>query len=127
EILRTAKGPELDAESQHHLQTIADASRHMSRLIDDLLAFSRAARMELRKADVDLGQLVRETLSELAADAAGREVEWVVGKLPQALGDANLLRQVFFNLIGNALKYTRPRNPARIEIGSRADPRELVV
>src|SRR4029077_17451927 len=72
-------------------------------------------------------EIVRDTLRELQQDLAGREVEWAIGELPHASGDSNLLHQVFSNLMGNALKYTRPRRPARIEIGSTASENEIIV
>jgi PAS domain S-box-containing protein len=118
EILRAGEASRLDNDSQQHLQTIADSARHMGRLIDDLLAFSRTARAELRKTKISLNEIVRNVLREVQPDLAGREVEWIIGILPPAEGDANLLHQVFSNLIRNALKYTRTRKKAQIEIGS---------
>jgi PAS domain S-box-containing protein len=127
EILRGTKAGELDSESQQYLQTISDAARQMGRLIDDLLAFSRTARAELRKTRISLNEIVRDVLREVRSDVANRDVEWIIGVLPQAEGDANLLRQVLSNLVENALKYTRPRKVARIEIGSNPNDDEIIV
>jgi len=127
EILRTSKGESLDEEAQHHLQTIADATKQMGRLIDDLLAFSRTARADLAKTRIDLGDLARATARQLMQEAPNREVEWVIDELPAAEGDPAMLQQVFVNLLANALKYTRTRKRARIEIGSRSTEEEIVV
>jgi len=127
EILRSTKGDALDEESRHYLSTIADSARQMGRLIDDLLAFSRTARAELRKTWISLNEIVRDVLRELKPDVAGRKVEWAIGVLPQAEGDPTLLRQVFSNLICNALKYTRNRRVARVEIGSTVTESEIIV
>jgi PAS domain S-box-containing protein len=127
EILRATKGPELDEESQSYLQTIADSTKQMGQLIDDLLTFSRTARAELRKSRISLNEIVHNILRELKPDLVNREVEWIIGILPQVEGDPNLLHQVLSNLIGNALKYTRPRNPARIEIGSERTDDETII
>jgi len=127
EILRGSKAGELDGEAHQYLQTISDAARQMGRLIDDLLAFSRTARAELRKTRISLNEIVRDVLREVRRDCAEREVEWIIGVLPQAEGDANLLRQVLSNLVENALKYTRPRKVTRIEIGSNPNDDEIIV
>jgi PAS domain S-box-containing protein len=127
EILRSTKGDALDEEAQGHLQTITDSARQMGKLIDDLLAFSRTARAQLRKTNVSLNDLVRDVVREFNPDVATRHVEWILGDLPVAEGDPMLLHQVVFNLISNALKYTRNRKPAIIELGSKAAEAEIVV
>ncbi len=127
EILRTSKSPGLDQESQRHLATIASSARQMGRLIDDLLAFSRTARAELRKTKVNLATLVHATISDLRGEADKRNVQWRIHELPNVEADQSLLRQVLFNLIGNALKYTRDRKAARIEIGATSDEAETVI
>jgi light-regulated signal transduction histidine kinase (bacteriophytochrome) len=127
EILRTTKTDTLDTEARHYLQTVADSSRQMGKLIDDLLAFSRTTRTELRKTRVSLSELVREAMRELHHETLNRQVEFIVGKLPQVEADPNLLRQVLCNLIANALKYTRPRAVAKIEIGSAQAAGEIIV
>ena len=108
-----------------YLNIIVDSAGRMSRLIDDLLEFSRTSRAELRRGVVDLGQLVQEGRQGLAPDQGEREVEWNVGPLPVVIGDPGLLRQVIDNLLSNALKYTRTRDRAVIEIRSRHHDREV--
>jgi light-regulated signal transduction histidine kinase (bacteriophytochrome) len=127
EILRATKAECLDEEGQRHLQTIADSSRQMGKLIDDLLGFSRTTRVELRKVRAGLGDIIQSVLHEMEPDTRDREIEWNIGELPQIEGDPALLRQVFYNLISNALKYTRTRRRARIDIGSTQVDNEIVI
>jgi light-regulated signal transduction histidine kinase (bacteriophytochrome) len=89
----------------------------MGDLIDDLLEFSRMGRAEMREASVDLDALVREAISQLEMATEGRNIAWQVPSLPRVVGDAPMLRQVFANLLGNAVKYSQPRAAAQIEIG----------
>ena len=97
---------------------ISENCRRMAHLIDGLLAFSRLGRQQLAKQKTDAGKLVKDVLAELKREAEGRHVEFVVGEFPPCLADPFLLRVVFSNLIGNALKFTVRREIARIEIGS---------
>jgi light-regulated signal transduction histidine kinase (bacteriophytochrome) len=89
-------------------------------LIDDLLSFSRMGRHAMSFRQVDLVTLVRDVIRELEPDAAGRSIAWRIDDLPEVGGDAAMLRMVLDNLIANALKFTRPRQQAIIEIGSLA-------
>jgi PAS domain S-box-containing protein len=126
EILVANKSSGLDEESTQHLETIAEASKKMGRLIDDLLTFSRTARAELNKLKFPFGDLVRATIRDLQHEAVNRRVEWSVGELPEVDADPALLRQVMLNLISNALKYTRTRKVARIEVGNQSNGQENV-
>ncbi|MGH2745349.1 MAG: sensor histidine kinase, partial [Thermoleophilaceae bacterium] len=118
--------PRLDETGRRYLTTISGAAKQMGVLIDDLLAFSRIGRAELRRTRVDLAGLVREVLRILEPETAGRDIAWAIGELPEVQGDPQLLRLVLQNLIGNALKYTRTRPEARIEIGARREGTETV-
>ena len=89
----------------------------MGALIDDLLAFARLNRKAISKRSFDTGKLVRSALDELGYPWAGRQVELRIGELPASMGDPALLRQVWLNLLSNALKYSRKRAPAIVEIG----------
>jgi PAS domain S-box-containing protein len=113
----------LAPEGKVYLQKVRDNTREMSKLIDELLKFSRLGRQALLKQTVDTEQIVRHCLEEMAREPQGRKVEIVVGELPVSQGDPTLLNQVWANLISNALKYTRKQEFARIEIGSRTQPR----
>src|SRR5262249_39417721 len=88
--------------------------------------FSRLSRQPLVRRQVSLSGLVQEVLAELQRERAGRAIELRVSPLPDCLGDASLLKQVFVNLLSNALKFTRERQPAIIEVGCAEQPGELV-
>jgi PAS domain S-box-containing protein len=108
----------LDEESRRYMDIISGAATKMGRLIDDLLAFSRMGRHAPSVRPVDLKKLVDEIIEELAPDIAGRTIDWRIGDLPSVSGDASMLRMALDNLIANAVKFTRTRKKARIEIGS---------
>jgi PAS domain S-box-containing protein len=108
----------LDEDGRHYLETVRNNAQQMGKLIDDLLAFSRLGRQQLEKQPVKLEEVARQALAELAGEQGGREVEVVVGELPPAQGDPQLLKQVFLNLLSNALKFTRNCANARVEVGS---------
>jgi len=123
-LLKAHVASTLDEKGLRYLELIAESSQQMGRLTDSLLAFSRMGRTELRKSVVSLDQLIKEAVHELQPDLEGRHITWTIGALPEVEGDAALLRQVFINLIANAIKYTRPREQAHIEIGPAPGPAE---
>jgi two-component system, chemotaxis family, sensor kinase Cph1 len=106
----------LDEKSRHYLNSIVDSAKHAGRLVDDLLAFSQLGRTTLSAVKVDMQKLVTEVRQSRVPETENRVIEWVVGVLPPASGDAGLLRQVWDNLIDNALKYSAVRTPAVIRI-----------
>ena len=110
---------QLPAEGQRYLAEIRKGTARMAGLIDDLLALSRLGRAELTKGPVSLRRLVDQALKDLAPEQDGRPIDIVVGDLPACEADPALLRQVFVNLLSNAMKYTRPCDQARIEVGAR--------
>jgi len=106
----------LDDESQRLLRIIIESMKKMGALIDDLLTFSRIGRAEMHRIKIDLTQLVREVQRELEPETEGRKIIWKIGNLAKVKGDPSLLRQVMINLISNAIKFTRTRDEAQIEI-----------
>ncbi len=117
QMLDRATEGQLSDKARRYLKTITDASVEMGQLIDDLLAFSRMGRVEMQETRVSLDVLVRDTVRGLEMATNGRNIAWKIRPLPQVLGDPATLKQVLANLIGNAVKYSRQRDPAEIEIG----------
>jgi PAS domain S-box-containing protein len=118
ELLQKHADPVLDDKSRHHISMILGSANRMGNLVDDLLAFSRIGRAETQKTTVKLEQLVKDVIGEIAPDTRGRNINWRIGSLPMCDGDPSLLRLVFSNLVSNAVKFTRTRPQAEIEIGS---------
>ena len=121
ELLRRRAGDALDEKSLRFVETITAETRRMGQLIDDLLAFSRIGRSELRTNAVDMNVLAGEVRDSLSLEAQGRDIAWTIADMPKIRADRNLLRQALFNLVHNAVKYTRPRERAEITIGCVAD------
>lgn len=108
------------------LHRVSRGAQRMGRLIDDLLRFARLGRHALTPRRVAMARLAREVIDSLAEPAAGHRVEFEISEMPSCDGDPTLLRQVLVNLIDNAVKYSRSRTIARIEIKSRVDGDETV-
>lgn len=107
----------LEPEAVRYLRTISKGARQMGQLIDDLLAFSRLSRQRLERTPVPLNELVDVVRADLEGEIGTRTIEWHIAALPTCLVDRVTMRQVLANLLGNAIKYTRPRPVARIEVG----------
>jgi PAS domain S-box-containing protein len=118
ELLEKRIAASLDPLSQHYFETIAESSRQMDRLIDDLLSFSRMGRMEMANQRVNLTNLVSEVIHDFEPEMKGRNVEWQITDLPTVRGDRSMLRIALVNLISNALKFTQTSEVAKIEIQS---------
>ncbi len=126
-MLTAHAGAALDEKSRRYLTVITDAAKRMGRLIDDLLSFSRHGRTELRHGPVKLGDLVAEVRRQMHNELASRRIEWRIAELPEVQGDVAMLHQVMVNLLGNAVKYSRQRDPAVIEVGWREGDGDDVV
>ncbi|MHB8882569.1 MAG: ATP-binding protein [Thermodesulfovibrionales bacterium] len=127
ELLIRKAPAELDDKSRHYLTVVSDSARQMGKLVDDLLSFSRMGRAEMLQATMDLNMIVSEAVEACKAEIVGRDIEWKIGRFPVAYGDKVMLKIVFENLISNAIKFTRTRSEAIIEVGFSADrPAELV-
>lgn len=114
-LVQSASG--LSDQNKRHLGLITDSARQMNQLIDDLLDFSRNSRQEMHQGEVNLQELMEKILQDVQPEIAKRKVVWKQSPLPAVRGDSALLRQVFSNLILNAIKYSRTREVAEIEIG----------
>jgi light-regulated signal transduction histidine kinase (bacteriophytochrome) len=106
----------LDEKARHYLDTIADSSRQMGTLIDDLLQFSRIGRQEKRLADFDMNIIVNEVIDSIKQDIHERNIEWRIATLPLVYADKAMLQIVWTNLLSNAVKFTRTREMTLIEI-----------
>jgi light-regulated signal transduction histidine kinase (bacteriophytochrome) len=115
-ILQEDLGPRLDATMQQYLFRIQQGSSQMGLLIDSLLKLSQLGRQELTRRSTNLNTLVEEVLASLKTEIGAREIEWRIGSLPQAECDPGLMRQVFANLLSNALKFTRLRPRTVIQV-----------
>jgi PAS domain S-box-containing protein len=125
-ILRKEHAEGLDAEGHRLLGIIRANTRRMDRLIEDLLAFSRLGRREVKVGDLDMAGLVKDVVGELQDTLGDRRVQWDLKPLPASRADRALMQQVWVNLLGNALKFTRPRESAVIEVGGRPEGDEDV-
>ena len=114
-------GNDADEKTRHYIGTIETSAKRMAMLIDDLLVYSRLGRSALRLQPVDMQSLVAEVRAMLDANAAidtpGRRIEWIIDPLPIVIADENMMRQVWLNLLGNAVKYSAPSDPSRIRVG----------
>jgi K+-sensing histidine kinase KdpD len=117
ELLQKQASSSLDEKGRRYSQTILESAKRMGNLIDDLLAFSRIGRAETNETLVSLDPLVKEVVAEIGQDTAGRDIVWKIHPLPVCYGDRSMLRLVIVNLVSNAVKFTRMRAPAEIEIG----------
>jgi PAS domain S-box-containing protein len=118
DMLAREVGGQLSEKGRRYMTTIADASREMGVLIDDLLAFSRMGHAEMIETSVNLDKLVQDTLRDLEPATRERNIVWKIPPLPAVQADPAMLKLVLINLLGNAVKFTRPREPAQIEMGS---------
>jgi len=116
----------LDAEGQRVLAVITSETRRMGHLVDDLLSFSRIGRQKTEPSVVDMTALAESVFQEHAARATGRNLQLALAPLQAARGDRAMLRVALGNLVANAIKFTTPKDPAVIEIGSRRDPDQTV-
>jgi two-component system, chemotaxis family, sensor kinase Cph1 len=117
---------DLSDRGKRYVETIIESAYTAGTLVDNLLRFSQMGRTALRPKRVDVVQLITEIRHKLSTEIEGRRIDWIIDDLPQIVADPVLIRLVFENLLDNAIKYTRPRDPARIEIGSSRENGEVI-
>lgn len=117
ELLQRKCGDEALEKGRHYLESLMGAAHRMGLLIEDLLEFSRTGRMEMHRSDLDMNLVLQEALVLIQQEAEGRCIEWIVDPLPRVRGDFSMLRQVWVNLLDNAVKYTRRCDKPRIIVG----------
>ena len=119
--------PNLTPQAHTYLSRIIESTRRMDQLISDLLALAQVGRQELNLKITDLTPLVQNVVRDLALEAGDRHIDWRIGKLPVVPCDPGLMKLVFQNLLANSMKYTRPRDPAIIEVGQTPSNGEQVI
>jgi signal transduction histidine kinase len=126
DLLDSGLTGKLGPSEKDHIEEIKHSVQDASRLIDDLLSFSRMSRSEMQMLTFDMSELVQEVVADSRRQIVDREIEWVVQPMTDVMGDLALLRQVWRNLIANAVKYSRTRKNSRIEIGAKLNGHEKV-
>lgn len=127
ELLGKSATVRSDPKCRNYVNTILESARRMDQLMDELFTFTRISQAEMYRLHLGLSDLVTEVIHELTPNTEGRSINWVIGDLPEVVGDPVLLWLALENLISNAIKFTRLRTDARIEIGCHETARESVV
>jgi light-regulated signal transduction histidine kinase (bacteriophytochrome) len=126
EILLNDLRLDLPEMATQYLEKISSSAKKMEGLIDDLLNFSRTGSLKFIKSEIDMSEVFTDALSQIKPFTADRQIEWNISSLPETYGNYSLLRQVWINLLDNAVKYTRTRERAVINIGCRKETKEVV-
>ncbi|HKQ39796.1 MAG TPA: PAS domain S-box protein, partial [Verrucomicrobiae bacterium] len=127
QVLKGEFAETLNPEIEKYLDRISNSSRNLGHLVDDLLNLARIGRQDVMRQRTSLRTLVDEVIEELKEDIGTRRVEWHIGALPEVNADPGLVKQVYANLLGNAVKYSRTRALAVIEIGAKEEGHETVL
>jgi PAS domain S-box-containing protein len=118
-ILRDEHAGQIDEDGLRYLDRVLQSANHMGQLVDDLINLARIGRGAMKQQIVKLDQIVRDAIAELPEETGERKIEWRIEPLPERQCDAGLLKLVFINLLANAVKFTRDRSSALIEVGTR--------
>jgi signal transduction histidine kinase len=121
EMVQEAYGQKLDDEGRRKLGVIRDSSLRMGQLIDDLLAFSRLGRQAISTVEADMAALARQVFEELRVASTGNPVRLTIKPMPSAWCDPALIRQVWINVLANAIKFSAVKEESLIEAGGYAD------
>ena len=119
-------GNKLDEEGQRKLNVIQNSAQDMGQLIDDLLAFSRLGRKAMSMSDINMGHLAEEVFEQLRLNASGQTVRLNIQDLSPAYGDRSLIREVFVNLISNAIKFSKPSEVTVVELSGKTEGKEIL-
>lgn len=109
-----------------YMDTIADSAQQMGSLIDDLLQFSRTGRQEMKKSNIDMNLIFEQVLTHVNIDSQNRDIKWIKHILPQVYCDSSLMKQVWINLLNNAVKFTSKKEKAIIEVGYKENEKDFV-
>jgi chemotaxis family two-component system sensor kinase Cph1 len=126
ELLKKQEADTLTERGRRYVDTIIDSAFTAGTLVDNLLNFSQMGRTALKRRRLEIGPIVEEIRQKLMMETRDRRIEWQVSPLPAVVADPVLIRFVFENLLGNAVKYTRPRETARIEVGATREGEEVI-
>jgi signal transduction histidine kinase len=126
DVLGMRLGSTLDSKSQHQLQNISDAAKNLSELVYNVLLFSRVGYADITKRRIDMNQMVQLIQSKLETDIGSRKISWKITGNTPLWGDPVMLQQVMFNLISNAVKFTRHRKRAVIQIDTHLEMEEVI-
>jgi light-regulated signal transduction histidine kinase (bacteriophytochrome) len=121
DLLKDALGDKLEGKEAGYLKVIVSATQNLETGIEDILAYSRIGRADLKPEAVDMARLARECIAELKPIWGSRNVAWEVGDLPEVEADRTQVRQALLQFLGNAVKFTKDRAEAKIAIGWQAD------
>ncbi len=121
DLLQDQKASQFDQQANRYFNVVSDSAKKMSLLIDELLEFSRMGRKEMLKMEVDLNSVVNEIIIVFQNESVGRDIDWKIETLPVVKADSTMIKLVYSNLIGNALKFTRKEKTPKIEIGFEKD------
>ncbi len=126
EMLREEEATRLSQEGRRYVETIIESAQYAGTLVDNLLAFSRMGRTTIHPVPIDMNSLARDVIRDVMTEANGRSITWNVDPLPPVEGDLMMMRLALSNLASNAVKYTRPRTDAVVEIGAQVNGSELI-
>ena len=125
-MLREEEDGRLSDEGKRYVDTIIESAQYAGTLVDNLLAFARMGRTTIHPVPIDMNSMTREVVRVVMTEAGDRAITWEIGDLPPVEGDLMMMRLAMANLVSNAVKYTRPRDPAVIAIAAEVKGNEVI-